>query len=57
MSNSAKIACLEMDYEAAISAKRNATGLRRFLLALQACQLALDIYRVQRDDARIIRNA
>jgi hypothetical protein len=57
MSNSAKIACLEMDYEAAISAKRSATGLRRFLLALQACQLALDIYRVQRDDARIIRNA
>ena len=57
MSNSAKIACLEMDYEAALDAKHYATGFRRFLLALQACQLALDIYRLQREAARTLRNA
>ena len=57
MGNSAKIACLETDYEAVLDAKHYATGFRRFLLALQACQLALDIYRLQREAARTIRNA
>jgi hypothetical protein len=57
MSHGARIACLEMDLEAALEAKHYAKGLRRLLFTLQALQLTLDIYRVQRDAARLLRNA
>jgi hypothetical protein len=56
MSHGARIACLEMDLEATLEAKHYAKGLRRLLFTLQALQLTLDIYRVQRDAARTLRN-